>query len=266
MMNCGIDGRAWMVIFKESSNFCIFKKTFCWTFFQFCIFSMFVLPLCLRHFFLFLHSQFLSSFLKYLFFLFLIVLFECISFFTILFVFIILVLTILYFLLLTYLPVISKYTLFWTISVFAVLFFFFERNGVFSCFLFLHFITTNFFSFTICVDFFWTFHFFFQKKKTLHFHHHQCNTFPFWTSALPFHSLLLFILYPLVLFFGVSPCFPVSFTFFSPFWFFHWSWMSLCFLYQKPFLHMFLNLCKLLLNFLFSVLFFLPKHDFVWFL
>ena len=166
---------------------------------------------------------------------FLIVLFECISFLTILcFDYPCSHLSL--FSPFTYLPVIPKSTFFWTISVFAVSFFWKKRKK--RCFLLLPVFSTSlrktFFSLKICVDSFWNFRWFFFKKnkKTLHFHLHQCNTFPFWTSALPFNSLLLFIFYPIVLFFWSLRVFPFLSPFFRPFWIFHWSWLSLCFLYR----------------------------------
>ena len=113
------------------------------------------------------------------------------------------------------------------------LFFFWkeERNGVFSCFLFSPLHYDKLFSIeNLCWLLLKLPHvFFFYSSLSLHLH--QCNTFPFWASAFPFNSLLLFILFPLVLFFWSLRVFPFLSPF-SPFWIFHWSWMSLCFLYR----------------------------------
>ena len=133
----------------------------------------------------------------------------------------------------TYLPVIPKSTFFWIVSVFAVSFFLKkkeeERNGVFSCFLFspLH-DEKLFFHWRVSKhsSFLW-------KKKLFTFTSTNATRSLF--ERLLCLSILSFCsssIHLFSLFFWSLRVFPVSFTFFSPFCIFHWSWMSLCFLYR----------------------------------
>ena len=207
---------------KSSWDFCIFKKyLFVGHFDQICIFACLSLLSAFDIFPIFAFSFFVL-FLEYLFFL-------CFSFW------------------LSFLNVslFWRFSLFW-LSLFSPFFIFsfyipschskkhvFLHNFRFCCLLFfekrrrkkrcflqlpvspLHY-EKLFFRWKFVLTHFETSAFF--LKKNLHFHHHQCNTFPFWTSALPFNSLLLFILYPLVLFFWSLRVFlPFLSPFFRPF-------------------------------------------------
>ena len=173
---------------------------------------MFVLPLCLWHkkkfplclfSSVFGHSHFLS-FLNICFSLvspFLLSFFGCISFLKILFDLTVLLLP---FIFSFYIPSChSKNHVFLNNVRFCCPFFTKkERNGVFSYFLFSPLHYEKIFIENLCWLLLKLPHvFFFYSSLSLHLH--QCNTFPFWTSAFPFNSLLLFILYPLVLFFGL---------------------------------------------------------------
>ena len=157
----------------------------------------------------------------------------------------------------TYLPVISKTTFLWTISFFCCLFSFLKvRKGVFSYFLFspLHY-EKLFFHKKLCWLFLKLPLFFFTKKYSLsaapmqHFHFFEC-LFCLFILSFCSSSIHLFS-------FFVSPCFFRFFRHFIIFSNFSCSWIVSSFSLSISFIHNVLNLCKLLLNFLFS---FLPQN------